>query len=225
MHILLVEDDLQAAEYLAKGLSECGHIVDHARDGEDGLHMALTAEFDVIVMDRMLPKRDGLSVVRMLRAGGSQTPILILSALGEIDDRVLGLRDGGDDYLVKPYAFSELLARLEVLHRRNHPVAMSHILRVADLIMDLQTQHVTRSGRAIRLQPKEYRLLEYFMWNVGRVVTRMMLLEHVWDFHFDPQTNVIDVQVSRLRAKIDKGFDTPLLHTIRGVGYKLSETP
>ncbi len=225
MHILLIEDDVGAAEFLVKGLRECGHVVDHAVDGEDGLHLALTGQYDVIVADRMLPKREGLSIVRMLRADGKATPVLVLSALGEVDDRVTGLRAGGDDYLVKPYAFSELLARLEALNRRTQPAVEDHQLRVADLTLDLQKQAVRRAGKVIRLQPREFRLLEFLMRHRDRIVTRTMLLEQVWEFHFDPQTNVIDVQISRLRSKVDKGFAPPLLHTIRGAGYKLSETP
>jgi len=224
MRILLIEDDVQAADYLAKGLGESGHVIDHAVDGEDGLHLALTEHYDVIVADRMLPGRDGLSIVRLLRADGNDTPVLVLSALGEVDDRVAGLRAGGDDYLVKPYAFSELLARLDALTRRNHFSTPTQSLKVADLELDLRKQTVVRSGKAIRLQPREFRLLEFLMRHADQVVTRTMLLENVWDFHFDPQTNVIDVQISRLRSKIDKGFDIPLLHTIRGAGYKLSET-
>ncbi|MGH8528719.1 MAG: winged helix-turn-helix domain-containing protein [Nevskiales bacterium] len=226
MHILLIEDDAQAADYLIKGLQECGHVVDHSADGEDGLHLAITGEYDVIVADRLLPKRDGLSVVRMLRADHNQTPVLVLSALGEVDDRIAGLRAGGDDYLVKPYAFSELLARLDALARRRHQsVRTEPQLRLADLVVDVHKQAVTRAGKVIRLQPREYRLLEYLMRHAGHVVTRTMLLEQVWDFHFDPQTNVIDVQISRLRSKVDKEFALPLLHTVRGAGYKLSETP
>lgn len=225
MHILLIEDDRQAAEYLIKGLGECGHVVDHAADGDDGLHLAITGKYEVIVADRLLPKRDGLSVVRMLRADHNQTPVLVLSALGEVDDRIAGLRAGGDDYLVKPYAFSELLARLDALaRRRQQAVRVEPQLRLADLVVDLQKQTVTRAGKLIRLQPREYRLLEYLMRHAGHVVTRTMLLEQVWDFHFDPQTNVIDVQISRLRSKIDRDFELPLLHTVRGAGYKLSET-
>jgi len=224
MHILLIEDDGQAAGYLVKGLGECGHVVDHAADGDTGLHLALSGQYEVIVVDRMLPGRDGLSIIRMLRADRNQTPALVLSALGEVDDRVAGLRAGGDDYLVKPYAFTELLARLDALSRRNHPATREPQLRVGDLVMDRQSQTVTRADRRIRLQPREFRLLEYLMRNAGRLVTRTMLLEHVWDFHFDPQTNVIDVQISRLRSKIDKGFAAPLLHTVRGAGYKLSES-
>jgi len=225
MHILLIEDDIQAAGYLVKGLQECGHVVDHASDGEDGLHLALTGQYDVFVVDRMLPNRDGLSIIRMLRADNNTTPVLVLSALGEVDDRVTGLHAGGDDYLVKPYAFSELLARLEALTRRNQTTELEHKLQLADLVVDLHKQCVFRTDKAIRLQPREYRLLEFLLRHTDQVVTRTMLLENVWDFHFDPQTNVIDVQISRLRSKIDKGFNLPLLHTIRGAGYKLSETP
>ena len=225
MHILLIEDDVPAAEYLEKGLGECGHVVDHAADGKIGLNLALNGHYDVIVVDRMLPGRDGLSIIRMLRADRNQTPALVLSALGEVDDRVEGLRAGGDDYLVKPYAFSELLARLDALARRNQPEAQQQYLQMADLVIDRQNQTVKRAGRLIRLQPREFRLLEYLMRNAGRMVTRTMLLEHVWDFNFDPQTNVIDVQISRLRGKIDKGFEVPLLHTVRGAGYILSESP
>jgi two-component system OmpR family response regulator len=221
MRVLLIEDDRNAAGYLVKGLGESGHVVDHAVDGEDGLHLALTGEYDVLVVDRMLPVRDGLSVIRMLRADGNRTPALVLSALGEVDDRVEGLRAGGDDYLVKPYAFAELLARLDALGRRGGDSISPTRLSVADLELDLLKHKVTRAGRVIRLQPRELRLLEYFMRNAGRIVTRTMLLEQVWDFNFDPQTSVIDTQVSRLRAKIDKGFQYPLLHTVRGVGYKL----
>ncbi|MGZ8944208.1 MAG: winged helix-turn-helix domain-containing protein [Methylococcaceae bacterium] len=225
MKILLVEDDKQAASYLVKGLRESGHIVDHAADGEQGLHLALTEHYDVLVVDRMLPKRDGLSLIRMLRADGRLQPILVLSALAEVDDRVVGLRAGGDDYLVKPYAFSELLARLDALFRRcNEPAApVSTQLNVADLQLNLLNHKVTRAGKLIRLQPMDLRLLEFLMRHAGHVVTRTMLLEQVWDFHFDPQTNVVDTQISRLRSKIDKGFDKPLLHTLRGIGYKLDE--
>lgn len=224
MHILLIEDDVQAADYLARGLRESGHVVDHAADGESGLHLALTGEYDSIVADRMLPERDGLSIIRILRADGDCTPVLVLSALGEVDDRVEGLRAGGDDYLVKPYAFSELLARLDALTRRARTIDQNHHLQVGDLVLDLRKQQVSRGGRPVRLQPREFRLLEFLMRHAGHVVTRTMLLENVWDFNFDPQTNVIDVQISRLRAKIDKGFDAPLLHTVRGAGYRLSES-
>ena len=225
MRILLIEDDVTAATFLVKGLNESGHVVDHARDGESGLHLALTGRYDVIVADRMLPNRDGLSIVRMLRADRNETPVLILSALGEVDDRVEGLRAGGDDYLVKPYAFVELQARLEVLSRRRRANSASELLTVADLSIDLRKQTVTRAGRIIRLQPREFRLLEYLMRHAEQVVTRTMLLEQVWDFHFDPKTNVIDVQISRLRTKIDKDFPTPLVHTVRGAGYKVGTSP
>jgi two-component system OmpR family response regulator len=225
MKILLIEDDREAADYLRKGLSESKHVVDHAEDGEQGLQLALSGHYDVMVIDRMLPRRDGLSIIGMLRAGGDMTPVLVLSALGEVDDRVEGLRAGGDDYLVKPYAFSELLARLEALVRRGGSSPPQTRIRVADLELDLVAHKAQRAGQPIRLQPREYRLLEYLMRHAGKVVTRAMLLEQVWDFHFDPQTNVIDVHISRLRNKIDRGFDMPLLHTVRGAGYRLSETP
>lgn len=224
MRILLIEDDQQAAAYLLKGLTECGHNVDHAADGQMGLDLALTEEYQVLVIDRMLPKRDGISLIRMLRADGNKTPILVLSALAEVDDRVEGLRSGGDDYLVKPYAFAELLARLEVLSKRHTETAPVNRLKLADLELNLLTHKVTRSSTLIRLQPMELRLLEFLMRHARQVVTRTMLLEQVWDLHFDPQTNVIDTQISRLRGKIDKGFEKPLLHTLRGVGYKLDES-
>ncbi len=225
MRILLIEDDEGAAGYLIKGLNEAGHVIDHAADGETGLHLALSGSYDVLVVDRMLPRRDGLSIIRMLRADGDMTPALVLSALGEVDDRVEGLHAGGDDYLVKPYAFTELLARLEGLYRRtHHQTQASSRLCVADLELDLLSHRVTRAGKNIYLQPREQRLLEFLMRHAGQVVTRTMLLEGVWDFNFDPQTNVIDTQISRLRAKIDRGFEQPLLHTVRGMGYKLDET-
>jgi two-component system OmpR family response regulator len=223
MRLLVIEDDRQAATYLIKGLTESGHVADHAADGDTGLEMGLTASYDVLVVDRMLPKRDGLEVISALRAGGVQTPALILSALGEVDDRVEGLTAGGDDYLVKPYAFAELLARLEALVRRTHPEPRQTVLQVGDLELDRLKRRVTRAGQPVLLQPREFRLLEYLMRHTGQVVTRTMLLENVWDYHFDPQTNVIDVHISRLRAKIDKGFDPPLLHTVRGAGYSLHE--
>jgi two-component system OmpR family response regulator len=224
MHILLIEDDVLAAEYLVKGLGETGHVVDHAADGEIGLTLAMNDRYDVIVVDRMLPSRDGLTVIRMLRADRNATPALVLSALGEVDDRVEGLRAGGDDYLVKPFAFSELLARLDALARRSQPELQQQRLQIADLVIDRQNQTVRRAGRLIHLQPREFRLLDYLMRNAGRLVTRTMLLEQVWDFNFDPQTNVIDVQICRLRGKIDKGYDRPLLHTVHGAGYILSES-
>jgi len=219
MRILIVEDDAHAAEYLVNALNEAGHVAEHAPDGEEGLSLATSAAYDALVVDRMLPKRDGLSLVQSLRAAGDRTPVLILSALGQVDDRVKGLRAGGDDYLPKPYSFSELLARVEALARRSQPTAGETVLKVGDLVLNRLSHDVTRAGAPIPLQPREFRLLEYLMRHAGQVVTRTMLLEGVWDYHFDPQTNVIDVHISRLRAKIDKGFEPPLLHTVRGAGY------
>jgi len=221
MRILIIEDDRDAAEYLAKGLRESGHGVEVEADGRQGLIRAAAETFDVLIVDRMLPGLDGLSLVQHLRATGHGTPVLFLSALGEVDDRVRGLRAGGDDYLVKPYAFSELLARVESLGRRPTGQTVTTKLRLADLEMDLLTRTVTRAGRPIDLQPREFRLLETLMRHPGQVMTRTMLLEKVWDYRFDPQTNVIDVHISRLRQKIDRGFERPLIHTVRGAGYSL----
>lgn len=221
MRILIVEDDTVAADYVRKGLMEAGHVVDLASDGDLGLEMARAADYDALVLDRMLPKRDGLDVLKILRDDGDKTPVLILSALGEVDHKVEGLRAGGDDYLAKPYSFTELLARVEAIGRRNDPNAAVTKLTVGELEMDLLARTVRRAGQNILLQPREFRLLECLMRNAGRVVTRTMLLEKVWDYHFDPQTNVIDVHISRLRGKIDKEFETPLLHTVRGAGYRL----
>src|SRR5436853_5898869 len=221
MKLLLIEDDRETAAYLIKGLSESGYTVDHAGEGPDGLFLATGTSYDAIILDRMLPGMDGLALLGALRAAEIRTPALILSALGSVDDRVKGLRAGGDDYLVKPFAFSELLARLEALLRRGAGPITATKLRVADLELDLLTRNVRRAGKAIDVLPREFRLLEYLMRNAGYVVTRTMLLEHVWDYHFDPQTNVIDVHISRLRQKIDKSFDQPLLHTVRGAGYCL----
>jgi len=221
MKLLVVEDDRETASYLVKGLGESGYTVDRAGDGREGLFLASSGGYDAIVLDRMLPEIDGLAVMGALRAAAIRTPALILSALGSVDDRVKGLRAGGDDYLVKPFAFSELLARIEALLRRGSAAAAATTLRVADLELDLLTRTVKRSGKAIDVLPREFRLLEYLMRNSGHVVTRTMLLEHVWDYHFDPQTNVVDVHVSRLRQKIDKNFERPLLHTVRGAGYCL----
>ncbi|MHA7873057.1 MAG: response regulator transcription factor [Hyphococcus sp.] len=223
MRILLVEDDAEAAAYAAKGLREAGHVVDHALDGESGLNMAAAGDYDAYVIDRMLPKMDGLSLLSKRRDDGDPTPALFLSALGEVDDRVSGLQAGGDDYLVKPYAFQELLARVEALGRRRAPANVTTRYTVGDLEIDVITRTVRRAARKIDLQPREFRLLEYLMRNAGQVVTRTMLLENVWEYHFDPQTNVIDVHISRLRSKIDKGFDKPLLKTVRGAGYTISE--
>ncbi|MGO8869556.1 MAG: winged helix-turn-helix domain-containing protein [Alphaproteobacteria bacterium] len=221
MHILVIEDDAATADYLVKGLTESGYVVDHAAEGRDGLFMALSQNYDAMIVDRMLPGLDGLSIVQTLRAQQKRTPVLILSALAQVDDRVKGLRVGGDDYLTKPYAFSELLARLEAILRRGANETAVQRLKVADLEMDLLSRTVRRAGKGIDLQPREFKLLEYLMRHAGQVVTRTMLLEGVWDYHFDPQTNVIDVHVSRLRQKIDRGFDRPLLHTVRGAGYSL----
>jgi two-component system OmpR family response regulator len=221
MRILVIEDDADTAEYLAKGLRESGHNADIAADGREGLLKAAADPFDVLVVDRMLPGVDGLSLVRHLRATGLTTPVLFLSALGEVDDRVQGLRAGGDDYLVKPYAFSELLARVENLGRRQRGPLVATRLKVGDLELDLLSRAVTRAGQTIDLQPREFQLLEALMRHPGQVMTRTMLLEKVWDYHFDPQTNVIDVHISRLRHKIDRGFELPLIHTVRGAGYCL----
>ncbi len=223
MRLLIIEDDRDAADYLVKAFREVGHIADAATNGEDGLAMALDGEYDVLIVDRMLPKRDGLSVIVTLRERGIETPALILSALGQVDDRVRGLRAGGDDYLPKPYSFSELLARVEVLSRRRGKRNEETVLRVGDLELDRLSHQVRRGAEEISLQPREFRLLEYLMQHAGQVVTRTMLLENVWDYHFDPQTNVIDVHISRLRSKIDKGFSQPLLHTVRGAGYMIRD--
>jgi two-component system OmpR family response regulator len=223
MRLLIIEDDRDAADYLVKAFREVGHVADAAHDGEDGLALALDNPYDVLIVDRMLPKRDGLSVIGELRKKRIETPALILSALGQVDDRVKGLRAGGDDYLPKPYSFSELLARVEVLSRRRGVRNEETELRVGDLYLDRLSHSVRRGTEEIVLQPREFRLLEYLMRHAGQVVTRTMLLENVWDYHFDPQTNVIDVHISRLRSKIDKGFAQPLLHTIRGAGYMIRD--
>jgi two-component system OmpR family response regulator len=223
MRVLVVEDDRETAQFLQRSLRESGHTADVAGDGETGLLMGREGPYDVMIVDRMLPHREGLSVVQALREEGIRTPVLILSALGEVDDRVKGLRAGGDDYLTKPYAYSELLARVEALARRPAPEAQETRYSVGDLSLDRLSHKVTRAGAAIPLQPREFRLLEYLMKHAGQVVTRTMLLENVWDYHFDPQTNVIDVHISRLRGKIDKGFAKQLLHTVRGAGYMLRD--
>ena len=223
MQVLLVEDDAQVAQFVVAELESAGHNCEHAVDGEVGLKRAQEGEFDVLVVDRMMPKLDGLSLIAQLRDAGDHTPALVLSALGEVDARVQGLQSGADDYLVKPFSMAELLARLEVLQRRAARPATQSVttLSVDDLSMDLLRQHVQRGDDVISLQPREYKLLEYLMRHAGQVVTRAMLLEHVWGYHFDPQTNVIDVHVSRLRQKIDKGYEHPLLATVRGAGYCL----
>ena len=225
MRLLIVEDDAEAAAYLVKAFREAGHVPDHAADGLEGYALAQGGGYDVLVVDRMLPRMDGLSLIRSLREQDDATPALILSALAQVDDRVKGLRAGGDDYLPKPYAFSELLARVEVLaRRRGAPASEPTTYRVGDLVLDRLAHRVTRAGEEIVLQPREFRLLEYLMKHAGQVVTRTMLLENVWDYHFDPQTNVIDVHVSRLRSKVDKGFEHPMIHTIRGAGYMVRDT-
>jgi len=221
MRILIIEDDRDAAQYLAKGLRESGHGAEVAEDGRDGLLMAAVEPFDLLIVDRMLPNLDGLSLVQHLRKTGNTTPVLFLSALGEVDDRVKGLRAGGDDYLAKPFAFAELLARVENLGRRRSQSTATTQLRVADLELDLLSRKATRAGREIELQPREFQLLETLMRHPGQVMTRTMLLEQVWNYHFDPQTNVIDVHISRLRQKVDRGFDPPLIHTVRGSGYSV----
>ncbi|NWG25162.1 MAG: response regulator transcription factor [Pseudorhodoplanes sp.] len=223
MRLLIVEDDRDAAEYIVRAFREVGHVADHAADGEEGLAMAMDDSYDVLIIDRMLPKRDGLSLIGELRAKGIETPVLILSALGQVDDRVKGLRAGGDDYLPKPYSFSELLARVDALGRRRGGRTEETVYRVGDLELDRLSHTVRRGAEKIDLQPREFRLLEYLMKHAGQVVTRTMLLENVWDYHFDPQTNVIDVHISRLRSKIDKGHAQPLLHTVRGAGYMVRD--
>ncbi|RNJ49293.1 response regulator transcription factor [Methylocystis hirsuta] len=224
MRILIIEDDSEASEYLVKAFREQGHVAEHAADGLAGYGRASEGGYDVLIVDRMLPKMDGLSLISGLREQGVQTPALILSALGQVDDRVKGLRAGGDDYLPKPYAFSELLARVEALARRRvGPKGEETQYRVGDLELDRLSHKVTVGSQEVALQPREFRLLEYLMKHAGQVVTRTMLLENVWDYHFDPQTNVIDVHISRLRSKIDKGRENPLLHTIRGAGYMIRD--
>ena len=221
MRILIVEDDLEAAEAMARGLTEAGHDCVRGADGEEGLTAARDGEFDVMIVDRMMPKMNGVQLVETLRREGDRTPVLFLSALGEVGDRVDGLQAGADDYLVKPYAFAELIARIEALARRRDTGSVQTLLKVGELEMDLIARTVHRSGKDIDLQPREFQLLEFMMRHAGQSVTRTMLLEKVWHYHFDPQTNVIDVHISRLRSKIDKGFDRPMLQTVRGAGYRL----
>ena len=225
MRVLVVEDDRETANFLQKALKESGHSADLAGDGETGLALAEEGDYDILIVDRMLPRLDGLTMIKELRGKGLRTPVLILSALGEVDDRVKGLRAGGDDYLTKPYAYSELLARVEALaRRRGGAKAEETVYRVGDLELDRLAHKVVSGGQEIILQPREFRLLEYLMKHAGQVVTRTMLLENVWDYHFDPQTNVIDVHISRLRSKIDKNFGNPLLHTVRGAGYTIRDS-
>jgi two-component system OmpR family response regulator len=223
--VLVVEDDASTADYIGKGLREEGFTVEHVSDGRDALYLASSAGFDAIIMDRMIPGLDGLSVIKALRAAAVPTPILILSAMGHIDERVKGLRAGGDDYLTKPFGFSELHARMENLIRRRADKAVETELRCGDLVMDLLSRKVIRGGKPIDLLPQEFKLLEFLLRNQDRVLTRVMLLERVWDYRFDPHTSIIDTHVSRLRKSLETGFDKPLLHTVRGAGYRLSEKP
>lgn len=224
MKILLVEDNPQVAQFVRKGLGEAGHTVDHADNGREGLFMASSEHYDALVLDRMLPGGiDGLGIIEVLRRTGNTTPILILSALADVDERIRGLKAGGDDYLTKPFAFGELEARLTALTRRGQGSGHETTLRAGDLTLDILSRKAIRGDKAITLKPREYKLLEYLMRHAGQVVTRTMLLENVWDYHFDPQTNVIDVHISNLRQKIDAGFDRPLLHTVRGAGYRLGD--
>ena len=223
MRVLIVEDDMDVASFIKSGLEQAGYVVDHAATGKDGLFLATTESYDLLIVDRMLPGVDGLTIIRTLRASDNRVPVLILSALDEVVDRVDGFKAGSDDYLVKPFAFVELQARVEALLRRHSGTASGEttVLEIADLKMDLLRRQVSRAGQTIDLQPREFLLLEYLLRHVGQVLTRTMLLEAVWGYHFDPQTNVIDVHMSRLRAKIDKGFTPPLLHTVRGAGYRI----
>jgi two-component system, OmpR family, response regulator len=221
LKILVIEDDKETAKYLVNGLQEHGHAVDHATTGRDGLFLAAGEPYDVMIIDRMLPGLDGVGIVKTIRSAGVTTPVLLLTAMDGIDDRVDGLNAGADDYLVKPFAFSELVARLAALGRRLPGMPAVAMLRVADLELDLLARAVKRAGHIIDLQPREFRLLEFLMRHAGEVLTRTMLLESVWDFHFDPQTNVVDVHISRLRMKVDRGFEHPLIHTIRGSGYAI----
>jgi two-component system, OmpR family, response regulator len=220
MKVLLIEDDAKTSAYVKRGLEEHGHVVDSAASGRDGLFLAAGEAYDVMIVDRMLPGLDGLGIVKTVRAAGVTTPVLFLTTMGGIEDRVEGL-EVGDDYLVKPFAFAELMARINALARRPPIAQMPTVLRVADLEMDLIGRKVRRAGQEVDLQPREFRLLEYLMRNAGRVVTRTMLLEHVWEFHFEPKTNIVETHISRLRSKIDRGFDTELLETVRGSGYLL----
>ena len=223
MKLLLVEDDKEGAAWAIRALTEVGHTLDHAASGRDGLMLAAGEPYDVIILDRMLPGIDGLAILRTIRAAGVKTPVLLLTALGGIDDRVEGLEAGGDDYLVKPFAMAELLARVSALGRRPPTQDVSTVLEVGDLRMDLLKRSVTRAGVRIELQPREFRLLEYLMRHAGRVATRTMLLENVWDFHFEPRTNIVETHVSRLRGKVDRGHPQELIHTVRGSGYCLRE--
>jgi two-component system OmpR family response regulator len=219
MKLLLVEDDAEGAAFLRGSLAEVGHVVDFAQDGKEGLRLAASGVYDVIILDRMLPLLDGLAILRALRSSGVATPVLLLTAVGGIEDRVEGLEAGGDDYLVKPFAYAELAARVAALGRRPRSQATATVFRVADLEIDLLSRVVRRNGQELLVQPREFRLLEYLMRHAGQVVTRTMLLENVWDFHFDPRTNIVETHISRLRGKVDKGYRDELIHTVRGAGY------
>ncbi|MFO0389127.1 MAG: winged helix-turn-helix domain-containing protein [Alphaproteobacteria bacterium] len=221
MKLLLIEDDKESAKYLLKGLREQGYVADHAESGKDGLFMAASEKYDAMIIDRMVPEVDGVTIIQTLRASGNETPIIILTALDKVEERVKGLKAGADDYLAKPYSFTELVARIETITRRKSGTKAVTKLECGDLELDLLTRSVKRSGKDIDLQAREFALLEFLMRNSGTVVTRTMLLEHVWDYNFDPQTNVIDVHISRLRQKVDKGFDKSMIQTLRGAGYKL----
>jgi len=223
MRILLVEDDLKIASFIIKGLRATGYAVDHATEGEEGLHLALTQPYDTAIIDIMLPKLDGLALIERMRKEKINTPIIILSAKDSIDDRIKGLQTGGDDYLTKPFAFSELLARVQALIRRGSGLAEPTRLTIGDLSMNLLTREVARGGRKIELKPIEFSLLEYLIRSAGRIVSKTMIMEHVWDYNFDPQTNVVEARICRLRDKIDRDFDKKLIHTVRGVGYVLKE--
>ena len=224
MRILLVEDDAKIASFIVKGLKAAGYAVDHARDGEEGLHLALSEPYDTAIIDIMLPKLDGLALIERMRSAKLRTPVIILSAKGSIDDRVKGLQTGGDDYITKPFAFSELLARVQALMRRAGGLAEPTGLTSGDLAMNLLTREVTRGAKKLELQPIEFSLLEYLMRNAGQVVSKTMIMEHVWNYNFDPQTNVVEARICRLRDKIDRDFEQKLIHTVRGVGYVLKET-
>jgi two-component system OmpR family response regulator len=221
MKLLLIEDDIESAKYLMKGLKEQGYVIDHCANGKEGLFMAVSEKYDAMIIDRMVPEVDGITIIQTLRASGNQTPMIILTALDKVEERVKGLKSGADDYLAKPYSFTELMARLEAITRRKAGEKAVTKLVCGELEMNLLTREVTRAGKQIELQAREFSLLEYLNRNHGTVVTRTMLLEHVWDYNFDPQTNVIDVHISRLRQKIDKGFDKSMIQTLRGAGYKL----
>lgn len=224
MRILVIEDDAKIASFITKGLAQSGFAVDHAADGEQGLFLATSEPYDAAVVDLMLPKRDGLSIITEMRRAGIETPVIILSARHSVEDRIRGLQTGSDDYLVKPFTFAELLARIQALIRRASRAAEPSRLTVGDLTIDLITRETVRSGRSVELQPREFSLLEYLMRHAGQVVSKTMILEHIWDYHFDPQTNVVDVLVCRLRNKIDREYGTKLIHTIRGVGYVIKST-